>query len=165
MKTFVVVVDEAFYFLSKAAYSSWQKPPVPVNSWAVFHELHARTLPRVAQWSWGQESPQNVPFDWSIWPCVLYGCHVGTFKYVPSAAWLMSQNLPENLPKFGWVHPSPKYQQYTFVLYSRNGFPFIIGFVDRSANVTFMVLAKMLDFGLIFEVCLSAVLRTIGEIL
>ena len=35
------------------------------------------------------------------------------------------------------------------MFHSRNGVPFILGLVDSSSNVVFMVVAKELNFGLI----------------
>ena len=49
------------------------------------------------------------------------------------------------------THTFPKHQRSTSMFHSRNGVPFIIGLVDSSPNIMFMVVAKKLNFGLITQ--------------
>lgn len=84
-----------------------------------------------------------VANDTSTWPCVLDRCHVGMSKYVPCAAFGL-------ISAFAFVaHTSLKHQRSTSVFHSRKGVPFIISLVDSSPNVTFMVVAKKFNIGLI----------------
>ena len=108
--------------------------------------------------------------DRSTWPCVLVYCHVGMSKYVPRAAsWRMNANVPSvffynilhssccihlaiNFDQISCAflaHTSPKHQRSISVFHSRNSVPFIIGLVDSSPNVAFMVVTKKLHFDLI----------------
>ncbi len=104
-----------------------------------------------------------VANDRATWPFVLDRCHVGMSKYVPCAASGLQIFLQYFLItccihlaiSFDQVscafvaHTSPKHQRPTSMFHSRNGVPFIKGLVDSSPNVTFMVVAKKLNFGLI----------------
>lgn len=96
--------------------------------------------------------------------------HVGISKHSPCAASRLSANFPlvcfnnklhSSCHKYV-AHTSPKHQRSTSMFYSRNGEPFITGLVDCSPNVTFMVVAKKLNFGLIINDYVPKVLRLVS---
>lgn len=77
--------------------------------------------------------------DRLTWLCVVDHCRVGRSKYIPCTVYgLMSANFP--LVFFAFVaHTSPKPQRSTSMFHSWNSVPFIIGLVDTSPNVMFVV--------------------------
>lgn len=131
-----------------------KKPPVPVNSWAVLHELQVWGVLTVAQWYWGQETEMAPPeplFYFSVANHRSTWIIVGMSKYIPCApSGLMSANCPpiffDNLlhsycHQFSLNIPHICSSHQASAIHIRNYGPFTIGLVDPSPNVAFMVVA------------------------